>query len=122
MTQTRAKKMAEAIKEEVSEIITAKLKDPRVGFTTVTSVETSKDLHYCTIHVSILGSESEQQNTMQTLVNAAGFIRSELGTRIRIRHIPELRFVQDKAAEYHAEIEELIKQIKAGSPDGQEKH
>lgn len=120
MSQTRAKKMAEAIKEEVSEIITARLKDPRVGFTTVTSVEASKDLHYCTIHVSILGSESEQQETMKTLLNAAGYIRTELGSRIRIRHVPELRFVQDKAMEHHAHINELIRQIKEGRQDEQE--
>ena len=120
MTQTRAKKMAEAIKEVVSEIITAKLKDPRVGFTTVTGVEASKDLHYCTIHVSILGNDEEQATTMKTLLSAAGFIRSELGTRIRIRHIPELRFVQDKAMEHHAHIDSLIKQIKEGT-DGNEK-
>lgn len=120
MSQTRAKKMAEAIKEVVSEIITAKLKDPRVGFTTVTSVEASKDLHYCTIHVSILGSEAEQAETMKTLVNAAGYIRTELGSRIRIRHVPELRFVQDKAMEHHAHINELIRQIKEGSPHGNE--
>lgn len=117
MTQTRAKKMAEAIKEEVSEIITAKVKDPRVAFTTVTSVEASKDLRYCTIHVSILGSEQEQQETMKTLVNASGFIRSELGTRVRIRHVPELRFVQDKAMEHHAHINNLIRQIKEGGSD-----
>jgi ribosome-binding factor A len=119
MTQTRAKKVAESIKEVVSEIIAAKIKDPRVGFTTVTGVEASKDLRYCTINVSILGNETEQEDTMKTLVSAAGFIRSELGSRIRIRHIPELRFVQDKAMEHHAHINNLIRQIKEGT-DGQE--
>lgn len=112
MSQTRTRKMAEAIKEEVSDIITLKLKDPRVGFTTVTSVDPSKDLHYCTVNVSIMGSAEEQEETMKTLVNAAGYIRTELGSRIRIRHIPELRFVQDKALEQHAEIDALIRQIK----------
>lgn len=122
MSQTRVRKMAETIKEEVSEIIASKLKDPRVGFTTVTSVKASKDLHYCTIYVSVMGSEMEQKETMETLANAAGFIRTELGARIRIRHVPELRFVQDKAMEHHAHINELIRQIKEESSHGQEEH
>lgn len=108
--------MEEAIKEEVSDIIASKLKDPRVGFTTVTSVKASKDLHYCTVNVSIMGNPEEQQETMTTLLNAAGFIRTELGSRIRIRHIPELRFVQDKALEQHAEIDALLKKIKEDGP------
>lgn len=120
MSQTRAKKMAETIKEIVSEIISSKIKDPRVSFTTVTSVEASKDLHYCTVNVSVLGTETEQAQTMKTLVNAAGYIRTELASRIRIRHVPELRFVQDKAMEHHAHINNLIRQIKEGNPDGQE--
>ncbi len=111
--------MSEAIKEEISDIISAKLKDPRVGFTTVTSVEASKDLHYCTVHVSVMGSEAEQEDTMNALVKAAGFIRTELGSRIRIRHVPELRFVQDRAMEHHAHIDELIRKIKEGSANDQ---
>lgn len=118
MSGTRAKKMAEAIKEEVSDIIRAKLKDPRVGFTTVTAVETSKDIHYATVYVSILGDESQQQETMETLKNAAGFIRTELGTRIRIRHVPELRFVQDRAMEHHAQINALLRQINEEKTNG----
>jgi|SRR5690554_7207842 len=120
MSQTRARRMAELIKEEVSEIISAKLKDPRVGFTTVTAVETSKDLRYCTIKVSIMGNEAEQKQTMETLTTAAGYIRSELGSRIRIRHVPELRFAQDRAMEQHAHIDKLIRQIKEDDSDGQQ--
>ncbi|HBI56592.1 MAG TPA: 30S ribosome-binding factor RbfA [Firmicutes bacterium] len=122
MSGTRAKKRAETIKEEVSDIISSKLKDPRVGFTTVTAVEASKDIHYVTVYVSILGDENQQKETMETLKNAAGFIRTELGTRIRIRHVPELRFVQDRAMEQHAQINALIKQINEENSHGDEKH
>lgn len=115
MSQTRMRKRAEAIKEEVSDILATKVKDPRIGFTTVTSVEASKDLHYCTVNVSIMGTPQEQEETMKTLINAAGFIRTELGSRIRVRHVPELRFVQDKAMEQHAKINALIRQIKEHS-------
>ena len=121
MGGTRAQKMAEAIKEEVSDIITSKLKDPRVGFTTVTAVETSKDVHYVTVHVSVFGDTEQQKETMETLQNAAGCIRTELGTRIRIRHVPELRFVQDRAMEHHAHINALIREIKEGKSNGGEK-
>lgn len=120
MGGTRAQKMAEAIKEEISDIIATKLKDPRVGFTTVTAVETSKDLHYVTVHVSILGDENQQKQTMETLRNAAGFIRTELGSRIRIRHVPELRFAQDRALEHHARIDELLREIKERDNCGDE--
>lgn len=111
MKETKIKKRAEAIKEEVSDIIRTKLKDPRVGFTTVTAVKTSKDIHYATIYVSVLGDETQQQETMDTLKNAAGFIRTELGARIRFRHVPELRFVQDRGMEHHEQIGALIKQL-----------
>jgi ribosome-binding factor A len=122
MKETKLKKRAEAIKEEVSEIIRAKLKDPRVGFTTVTAVKTSSDLHYATVFISILGDESEQAATMETLKNAAGFIRTELGGRIRLRHVPELRFVQDKGMEHHAQIDALIKKIHEEEPGGGQEH
>lgn len=117
MKETRLRKMTEAIKEEVSDIIGAKLKDPRVGFSTITLVEASKDLHYVTIHVSILGDEAAQQDTMEALKNAAGFIRTELGGRIRFRHVPELRFVQDRGLEHHAQINALIRQINEQQED-----
>lgn len=122
MKENRVKKIAEGIKEEVSDIIRTKLKDPRVGFITITSVKTSKDVHYATVFVSILGEEEEQQKTMATLKNAAGFIRTELGSRIRFRHVPELRFVQDKALEHHAQIDALIKQINEGDSPGEGEH
>lgn len=122
MKENRVRKIAEGIKEEVSDIIRTKLKDPRVGFITITSVKTSKDVNYATVYVSILGEEEEQQETMATLKNAAGFIRTELGSRIRFRHVPELRFIQDKALEHHAEIDALIKQINEGDSPGEGEH
>lgn len=119
MSRARFAKKAEEVKEAVSSIIASRLKDPRVGFTTVTAVEPSKDFRYCTIRVSIMGTEKEQEETMKTLANAAGFIRTELGSRIRIRHVPELRFVQDKSLDHHEEIGKLLKQIKEGKPHGE---
>lgn len=117
MKETRIRRRAEAIKEEVSDIIRTKLKDPRVGFTTVTQVKTSPDIHYATVFVSVLGDENQQQETMGTLKSAAGFIRTELGTRIRFHHVPELRFVQDKGMEHHAQIDGLLKQLKQDKAD-----
>lgn len=119
MKEKREKKVAEAIKEKVSDIIQTKLKDPRVGFITVTAVKTSKDAHYATVFVSVLGDENQQMETMSTLKNAAGFVRTELGARIRLRHVPELRFVQDKGMEHHARIDALIKQINEGDSPGE---
>ncbi len=113
MSDNRVRRVAEQIKKDVSQIIGAEIKDPRVAsITSVTDVELTKDLRYASVYVSIYGTETEKEETLQTLVRASGFIRGEIGRRVRLRYTPEISFCLDKSIEYGAHIEDLIKSLK----------
>jgi len=114
MTSYRASRVAEQMKKEVSQIIQEELKDPRVGFVTVTGVDISNDLRYAKIYISILSSGEEETETLEVLNNAKGFIRSEIGKRIRLRFTPEITFKLDKSLERGAYINKLITQVNQG--------
>ncbi|WP_044893728.1 30S ribosome-binding factor RbfA [Bacillus alveayuensis] len=107
----RAARVGEQMKKELSDIIGRKLKDPRIGFVTVTDVRVTGDLQQATVYISVLGDEEQRQNTLKGLAKAKGFIRSEIGQRIRLRKTPEIYFEIDESIEYGNRIETLIKQI-----------
>ncbi|MGE7917904.1 30S ribosome-binding factor RbfA [Viridibacillus sp. NPDC093762] len=107
----RANRVAEQMKKELGDIIVRKLKDPRVGFVTVTDVEVTGDLQQATIYITCLGTERERQDTLKGLEKAKGFIRSEIGQRIRLRITPELLFEFDSSAEYGNKIDTLLRQL-----------
>jgi len=109
----RAERLASQIRDEVAELIMRELKDPRIGFTTVTRVELSGDLH-ARVLVSVLGSAEAQQGTLEGLSSAAGFIRHEIGHRLKLRRAPELSFVLDHGAEDGQKIEMLLQRLKEG--------
>ncbi|MGE5484251.1 MAG: 30S ribosome-binding factor RbfA [Ignavibacteriales bacterium] len=104
----RGGRVAEAIKEEISDIIHHEIKDPRVGFASITSVEVSRDLRHAKVFVSVLGGESEKTETIKGLESASGFIRSELGRRVRLHHTPEILFRLDESIERAARIARII--------------
>lgn len=112
MGSLRPSRVAEEIKKEVSLIIPREIKDPRVGFVTVTGVEVTNDLSYAKIFVSVLGGSEEEERTLGVLNNAKGLVRSEIGKRIRLRVTPEITFVVDKSLENAARISELLSQVK----------
>jgi len=94
---------------ETAEIIRSELKDPRIGhIISVLKAQTSPDLKYCKMYVSILGDAKEQQDTFNGLLNASGFIRKRLAERINLRSTPELRFIIDKSMEYGFMMDKLI--------------
>lgn len=111
MGSLRSSRVAEEIKKEVSVIISRELKDPRVGFVTVTGVEVTNDLRYAKIFVSVLGSEEDEERSLAALNNAKGLIRSEIGKRIRLRFAPEITFIVDKSLEKGARINQLLAQV-----------
>ncbi|HET7483458.1 MAG TPA: 30S ribosome-binding factor RbfA [Actinomycetota bacterium] len=90
------------------------LKDPRVGFATVTAVRISADLRHARVYVSVLGSEEEQTQTMKGLESAKPHLRQELGRQIRMKYLPELHFVADHQAEEAEHLEELIRRLHDG--------
>ncbi len=113
MSENRIRRVAEQMKKDLSQIINKEIKDPRVSaMTSITDVQLSKDLRYASIYVSIFGTDSEKEETLQTLIRASGFIRSEIGRRIRLRYIPEVNFYLDNSIEYGAHIEKVLKSLK----------
>lgn len=123
MPENRARRVAEQIKKEVSLIIAEDLKDPRItSLTTVTAVQVSRDLRYAWIYISIYGNENEKEQTFQAIIRAAGFIRSEIGRRIRLRFTPELIFHHDRSLEYGAHIEQVLKSISGQREEDEEQH
>ncbi len=116
MTRIRAQRVAEQMKKEIADIIRSSIKDPRIGFVTVTRVEVAGDLQHAKIYVSVLGSADEKQGTMDALNRAVGFVRGEVGRRLRMRLTPELQFKLDESGDYSARIESVLKQIKQEAP------
>ncbi|OEF98647.1 30S ribosome-binding factor RbfA [Desulfuribacillus alkaliarsenatis] len=112
MANVRVHRVAEQIKKEVSQLIQNEIKDPRIGFITVTDVEVTGDLQQATIFISILGNDSQKQDSLDGLKKAQGFIRRELGRRIRLRHTPEIVFSFDSSIEYGNKIERILSDIK----------
>ena len=98
----RAERLADLIRAEVAKIIAGELKDPRVGFATVTAVDLSADLHHARVAVSVLGAADAQQKSLEGLTSATGYVRRELGIRLRLRRTPELTFVLDQGTAENA--------------------
>lgn len=111
LSDLRANRVAEQMKKELGEILTRKIKDPRVGFVTVTDVEVTGDLQQAKVFISVLGDEQQKKDTLLGLSKAKGFIRSEIGSRIRLRKTPELFFEFDEAYEYGNRIETILRDL-----------
>lgn len=105
----RSNRVAEQMKKELGEIIGRKIKDPRVGFVTVTDVAVTGDLQQATVYITSLGNDRERSETLKALEKASGFIRSEIGSRIRLRRTPEIAFAFDASIEYGNKIDALLR-------------
>jgi ribosome-binding factor A len=106
----RPQRLALQIQQEVSLMISRDMKDRRVGFVTVTGVQLSPDLRHARIFVTLMGSESEKEESLETLNHASGWVRHELGQRIRTKFLPEIVFQMDTSQEYGAHIDRLIEE------------
>ena len=110
MPGRRPEKVAERIREEVSQIIAGDLKDPRIGFVTVTDARVSPDLRHARIYVSVMGSDQDVESSLAALRSASGYIRHELGRSLHLMRTPELHFQFDQTATSAARIEEILKE------------
>ena len=108
----RPQRVGEQIRQEISALLVSGLKDPRIGFATITSVRITPDLRQARVYVSVLGSAEEQQQTLQAFRAARSYIRHELAHRVAMRRVPELVFELDRSAEYGARIEELLRRAR----------
>ncbi len=108
------------MKQEIADILMRKIKDPRIGFVTVTDVDVADDIRNATVYVSVYGSDADKQNSLKGLRSAAPFIRTELGKRMRVRYLPELLFRFDASVERGAHIMELLREIEEKEKKGSE--
>ena len=113
MTSRRNVRLAEEIREEVARIISADVKDPRLGFVTVTRVELTADLRTARVLVGILGEAKERARSLGILRRAAGFVRRELGRRLSVRHTPEVLFQLDTGLDASDRVARLLDETAA---------
>ena len=117
MTQ-RTDRIDELLRQEIGSILTREVKDPRVGFATVTRVETTPDLAHARIWISVIGQQGERKQTIAALERAMPFVRHELGARLRLRRIPSLHVHLDDTLERGTRILHLLDELEAGrTPD-----
>ncbi len=108
---SRADRVAELIKKEVSDIISRKMNDPRIGFASITHVDIGNDLERATIYVSVFGSDKEKRDTIEGLKSATGFVRGLLGHRLDLREVPEVVFKSDDSLEKGSRVFEIINKL-----------
>ena len=118
MTKHRASRLAETLKVEISQMIREELKDPRIGFVTVTTIDVAEDLGHAKVFVSVLGDEAQRKESIDALNRAAGFVRREIGQRVRLRYAPEIVFKYDPSIEHGAHIAKLLKGVEPLKPLG----
>jgi ribosome-binding factor A len=112
MEGKRSEKVADLIRKEISEMLVKTIKDPRIGFVTITRVAVSEDYRSAKVYFSVAGTVEERQRSMEGLNSAKGYVRKELGRRIRLRYTPEIIFKFDPSIEYAIHIGEVIRHIK----------
>ena len=112
MPTRRQIQVAEEIQQIISVLLQRELKDPGIGFVSITQVDVTQDLKYARVHVSVMGSEDEKRDTMAALERARGFIRREIASRMTIRQVPEIQFRLDRGMEYSDRINRLLNELK----------
>ncbi len=112
-SNNRIIKINEEIKRELSQIMRSELKDPRIHpMTSVVRVDTTPDLKYCKVYVSVLANDEESKNTIDGLVHSTGYIKNKLAKLINLRNTPEMTFILDQSIEYGIEMSKKIDQLK----------
>ena len=111
----RTKQLDELLREEIAGIVAREVADPRIGFVTITDVETSPDLRHAQVWVSVIGQQAERDTTIAALGRAMPFVRRELGRRLRLKRIPDLHVRLDDTAERGTRVLRLLHELEAGS-------
>ena len=116
----RHERIKQAIQREVSNIISNELRDPRMGFVTIISVDLSPDMRYAKISYSVMGNAEQKKKTKGALDSALGFIRTMVAERVQLRYAPEINFHEDLSTEYSVHMQEVFDKLK--DLEGPEKH
>ena len=116
----RLERLNENIKELLSELILKQIKDPRVGFVTITSVKVASDLMTAKVYFSVMGSEEDRQDSLKGLISASGYMRRVVGDQLKLHHVPSFRYVYDDSLDKAMKIEEVLKELKNNDTAGPE--
>jgi len=112
MSNLRTRRIEEEIRKTLSILLLEQVKDPRIGqLVSIVRVELTKDFRFAKTYVSIFGNEEEKKNTMDGLLNAAGFLRKGLGVSLKIRHIPQIQFKLDTSIDHSIHVAGILKKI-----------
>lgn len=111
MMSKRTDRVQEATKEVLSEVIQRELKDPRIGFVTITRVDVSPDLRHAKVHFSVLGTPEEVERTIEGLKSSRGFMRAELGKHLRMKYLPEIELVREAANDEAIRLSKLLRKV-----------
>lgn len=112
MAYKRTERVNALIRQELQRLIQGEMKDPRVGFATVTAVQTSPDLRHARVYVSVMAGEDEANTAVRALKEARAYLRHELAARTELRYVPELDFTRDTTLEQASRIDALLKEAK----------
>ena len=110
MKQQRLSRIDHEMQRVLGTVISQELKDPRMGFTTVTRVEATQDLRFAKVYVAVIGDRHVARQTMDALAHAAGFLRGELGHQVKLRYTPELTFVEDRSTEQAIALSKTLRE------------
>ncbi len=116
-TQETIRRIGNDIKQLVGRVISHEMKDPRIGIASVVSVDMSPDLKLARIYVSVLGDEQHQQDTIEVLEGARGFVRCEMGERLDLKYVPDIQFILDQTIEQGRHIDRILRKIKEEADD-----
>ena len=112
VSRLRPERVQEALRQEISKVALEEIKDPRIGFLTITKVELTKDLRYAKVYFSVLGGAKEKALALKGLNSAKGYIKGVVADRIKLRLVPEISFRIDESIEHTKEIYDLFERIK----------
>jgi len=110
MVRFRRERIGDQLRVLLADLILQEVRDPRLGFVTVTEVRMSPDLKYAQVFVSILGDDEETKESFAVLERASGFLRTQVGRRLKLRHVPELRFTIDETLDNSARLDALLQE------------
>jgi ribosome-binding factor A len=110
----RLQRVDELLRQEIGRILAKDVQDPHVGFATVTAVETTPDLRHARVRVSVIGGDAERAETLAALERATGYVRHELGVRLRLKRIPALHVVLDESAERGTRVLQILEELERG--------
>ena len=120
MEGKRSEKVADLIQKEISEMLLKTVKDPRIGFVTITRVAVSEDCRLAKVYFSVTGTLAERKRSTEGLNSAKGYVRKELGRRMRLKYTPEIMFQFDPSIEYAIHIGEVLHQLKQEREKGED--